>query len=419
MAEDQDMQRPDDQARPEPPEQRAAPAGQMGPSPEEAGGEALADALRWSFIFLVVLLLGAAAIYLVRSIFTVSPGKVCVKLRFGRPVEVRRGGGRPGKSYLMDAESGWHIQWPWEEVVTIPLKDEQTLVLMTEFAPMGVPMTMEDREALERAGKSPFDTTLSVKTDGYLVTGDLNIVHLRLRVRWRVAGDEGALAYAFRVQGARKGEEPGELLRKLVVRAAIRTVGSMSADEVMSEKKRELLDAIRRDVRDQLNRFEEENDFSAGVMLTGVEYISEPEMPTEVRPHYHAAQTAKDDRDRMLEDAAARKTQIVEQARRQEHTIIENARVYRDNLVATARADEDMMKKLLEDYHKPGIGRILVHWHYLRTVTEFLGKAKTVTIVHYPADARVEIRILLRPPVRARKAEPEEGEEQEEEEKER
>src|SRR5512139_377170 len=87
---------------------------------EDAGAQALADALRSSFNLIklvMVLLVGA---FLASGLFTVKPNQVAVKLRFGKPVGV-------GREQLLQPGLHWKLPYPIDEVVYIPVGETHTL----------------------------------------------------------------------------------------------------------------------------------------------------------------------------------------------------------------------------------------------------------------------------------------------------
>lgn len=72
-----------------------APAG--APPPEDASSQALAEAMRSSFVVVQIIMVGLVLVFIASGFFTVQPQEQAIKLRLGRPVD----GGRlyrPGSS---------------------------------------------------------------------------------------------------------------------------------------------------------------------------------------------------------------------------------------------------------------------------------------------------------------------------------
>src|SRR5271166_5933366 len=89
-------------------------------TPDDAGSQALAEALRSSFAIVKVAMLLMVVAFFSSGFFTVGPQEKAVILRFGRPVGERE------KALL---NSGWHWSYPYpiDEVVKIPIRNIQTV----------------------------------------------------------------------------------------------------------------------------------------------------------------------------------------------------------------------------------------------------------------------------------------------------
>ena len=409
MANHEHEDRPEEAAEPEPEGMPAEGGGEgAGGPPEDISTKALSDALRVSFRFLKFAMLFLIVLYLARGIFYIEAGQVRIKLRFGRPVQVNLGGGR-GRGYVMDSESGWHIRWPWEEVVTIPT-GEQTLELGDEFwygsleprTELEKQIRKELSDSSARPGQIQPGTGLNVRLDKYLVTGDVNIVHLKLRVRYRVRADEkGAMDFAFAhaswdpVRGEYVSSSQ-DLLERIVVASVIETAGSWSVMDVMKERKEDLLQGIQQRVDQALADFEQRNRESAGIVVTAIEYINEPVMPEDVRDAYYEAQEADSEKSRLIDEAKTEQDRILAQAKGAAREVIEEANAYSTRLVKVAEADAKALQKLRERYgESPQVARILRHWFYYRMVKDLLGQGGVTFVVHKPG----ELRILLSPPM--------------------
>jgi len=341
---------------------------------DEGGGKALADALKVSFRFLKLAMIVLVAIYLGRGIFTVDPDEVKVKVRFGRPVKV-------GGKYVMDSESGLHIRWPWEEVLSIPTH-EQVMNLDKEFWYYEDPLVEQ----------MPVFTSLNVKRDGYLLTGDINLVHMKLRVRYQARSDElGALDYLFRVA------EPEELLKRFVIEAAIKIIAREKVIDVVSEMKSQIKRSLTEEVRNMLMEFEEQNGFTAGVKLVSIDYAVDPTVPVAVREAFYEAQQAADEKSDMIRQAEEEMKMIPQQALEVRAKVLSEAEAYKRQLEVLARADANALERLLAAYESsPAIAAILRDRHYKRMVEKLLGEAQDTFVLRVPAEgSHSEIRILL------------------------
>jgi len=362
---EQQGERPPAEPEQETPQQAAA---------EDIGGKALADALKVSFRFLKFAMIVLVGIYLLSGIFYVKPHEVKVKLRFGRPVKV---GGR----YVMDSESGWHIRWPWEQVISIPVT-EQVIDLNREF------WFYEPR-----IGEPPPPMgSLNVKRDGYLLTGDINIVHMKLRVRYQARADEqGALDYLFHV------EDPEALLKRFVVKETIKMVGREQVDDVRAEKKQTVKNSIVAEVKKKLNEFEKQNGFTAGVRLVSIDYAVDPAVPLAVRDAFYEAQQASEEKSERIRQAREEEKRIEQHALEVKARVLNEAQGYKRRMEVLAKADATALSRLLTAYEaSPAMAAILRERHYQRMAEKLLGGAKDVFVLHGADEgSRREIRILL------------------------
>src|SRR5258708_3216109 len=94
---------------------RPAPVG-----PEDAGSQALSEALRSSFFIVKILMVVMVFCFLGAGLFQVGPQEKAVILRFGRPV------GEANQA-LLGAGLHWAYPYPIDEVVRIPITEIQTV----------------------------------------------------------------------------------------------------------------------------------------------------------------------------------------------------------------------------------------------------------------------------------------------------
>lgn len=153
----------------EPNQSGAAPS----EAPEEAGSQALAQALRSSFAIVKIIMIGLVAVFLFSGFFTVGPQEKAIILRFGKPVGVP-------EAELLNPGPHWAFPKPIDEVVRIPVGQVQAV-----SSTIGWYLTTP---AAEAAGtEPPPGESLDPVRDGYLITGDENIIHARATLRYRIA----------------------------------------------------------------------------------------------------------------------------------------------------------------------------------------------------------------------------------------
>jgi membrane protease subunit HflK len=143
-------------APPPPSAQQAAPA-------EDAGSQALSEALRSSFIIVQIIMVVLVLAFLGSGFFTVGQTEKAIILRMGRPVG-------EGEAALLNPGAHWAMPKPIDEIVRIPaslVQDAQSSV--------GWMLTVEE----QRQGAAPVDLGIGLDpaTISYVLTSDTNIIH--------------------------------------------------------------------------------------------------------------------------------------------------------------------------------------------------------------------------------------------------
>ena len=185
-------------------------------SPLDPAQRSLAEALRLSFGILRLVMIALVAAYAFSGLFSVGSNEAALRLRFGRYV------GPPGEQVL---EQGTYLAAPFpiEQVITIDTRP-QSLVLDREFWYDAAGRERGRTQAeIRRSRSGPLDPT----RDGSLLTGDVNIVHARWTVTYRVADPVAYLTNVGDPELARS------LVRCVVAQGIVHTVARQPADEVL------------------------------------------------------------------------------------------------------------------------------------------------------------------------------------------
>ena len=156
-------------SHPHPPAPPAPPEPSLS---EDAGSQALADALKSSFRIVQVLMVFLVLLFLCSGIFSVGPQERKVILRFGNPLGV-------GTNALLLPGLHWAFPPPIDEVRKIPFAQLQTLT-----STVGWYATTPEQAP----------TSLNPAMDGYTLVGDGNIVHARATLTFRV---DNPIRYEF------------------------------------------------------------------------------------------------------------------------------------------------------------------------------------------------------------------------------
>jgi len=179
--------------------------------------------LRWVLMLLVV-------VYLASNVRVVGPNENGLVLRFGRPT------GQIHPPGLLVA-----MPFPIDRVIKVPTRTVQEIQLDDWAAPA---MPAPAQEAADAAGGAPapeappIKETLHPVDDGYLLTGDVNLVHASFSVRYTISDPR---AYALNAKDTehllREGPRavnPQPLFRAILRDAATEAVQSIGVDDALT-----------------------------------------------------------------------------------------------------------------------------------------------------------------------------------------
>lgn len=236
----------------------------------DPAAQSLADALRVSFLILKIVMVLLVVAYLFTGYFTVDQQHAAVKMRFGKLV------GEPGERVL---GSGPHfgLPVPFEShiiVRTAPQVLELTEAFWYELSEDEQKMTIEDLAESGRTGP------LNPVRDGYLITGDANIVHGRFRVTFQVE-EKNVELY---VQNVGTEEMQHKLVKSAVSQAIIAEAAKVQADDFIAGRSR--LEGAENAAQNVLDALE------TGLTINNIEVVA-PSMPIAVRQAYNAVNSAE------------------------------------------------------------------------------------------------------------------------------
>lgn len=343
----------------------------------EAGAKALSDALKGSFKVLKVAMIALAVFYIGKGVFYVQPQEVRFKLRFGRVVSSW------GQWALKSGTV--HIQWPWEEVETVST-EEKALPVEERFWTRYPQGTTRERK-----------TSLRVQEDGFLITGDANIVHMQLRARYRVRSDsQGAFSYLFGVR------EPTEVLRRQLLASAVKVVGSMDVMEVL--KRQSLFERIEAELEARVAAFERQAGVPLGIEVVAVEATEadgtkNPTEPWAVREAFTEAQNASSLRQQLMDEGRLEAISLEEDAKARSQETLATAAGHKERLLQTAQADAEAMAKLLPIYQRSAQeAEILRETFFERTLDATIGAARSVFVLYENSDREQRFLLSAEPP---------------------
>ncbi len=215
---------------------------------------------------------------------------------------------------------------------------------------------------IERVEKVNVDSVRSSRTKALMLTRDENIVDVDIAVQYRVRDAED---YLFNVR------EPDETLRDAMISAVREVVGKNDMEFVLGEGRRAIADLTEELVQDLLDLYE------TGLVVISAN-LQDAQPPEPVQPAFEDAIKAREDQERVINEARAYANDVLPRARGAGARIEEQAQGYRDALIARAEGESDRFVALLTQYQRaPGVTRERL---YIETLQMVMGNSQRVLV---------------------------------------
>jgi len=167
-----------------------------------------------------------------------------------------------------------------------------------------------------------------------MLTGDENIVSVTMTVEYRAAD---AAKFALNVQ------QPETSLANAAESALRHVIGSATLQQALTVGR----DQIQVSVRDRLQSYL--NTYDVGIELAQLN-INDTSPPQQVQAAFDDVITAREDQQRLINEALSYSNQILPQAQGQARRQLEEAQAYREQVVANATGEADRFSNILSAY---------------------------------------------------------------------
>ncbi len=377
-------------------EKLSSPIPAAAPAASDAGLEALMRTVGRFFQALRLLIVVVLAVSLFGGAFYVKVDQQAMLFRFGKLVI------KDGQEILRSGDWYWAWPYPVDEVRKIPAQRSVTLTTR-QFAPKLDPNRLENKES---APPPPEDQPLRPGQDGYLLTGDANIMHTVWTLTYRVRDARRYyLAFADNpatATGPGGGPVAKEgvdfLIQCLLEDAAVAEVGAWPVEDVFRPGAAKGGEAGARGV--SLNNAVKERVIRALETLdVGIEVqqvsLVEVQPPASVQATFRNVLNAATDRQTEIDKARAYENKVITEAEGRKTKVLSDARAYQTRTVAGIRAAADYFETVLSEYEK-NPDTMLVSLH-ADAVREALGRAEARYVTHVRDGGEQEVRLLLGP----------------------
>ncbi|HIE39999.1 MAG TPA: FtsH protease activity modulator HflK [Thiomicrorhabdus sp.] len=285
-------------------------------------------------------------VWLLSGIYIVDPAERGVVTQFGSFVEETTAGPH------------WHIPYPIESVRIVNVDQIRTA---------------------EIGYRSDTNRTGNVPTESLMLTKDENIVDLKVAVQYQV---HSANQYLFETS------DPDLTLRAVVESTLREVVGQSTMDFVLTEGRDEVVSRVKDLTQERLD------GYKTGLIVTSVN-LQDAQPPEQVQPAFADVVKAREDRERLINEAEAYSNDILPRSRGKAARELEEASAYHDRVIAQAVGESSRFVSIVKEYQAaPEVTRNRLYIDAMATVLSntskvFIGSDSSNNLLYLPLDKMV------------------------------
>ncbi|SKA85427.1 membrane protease subunit HflK [Paucidesulfovibrio gracilis DSM 16080] len=257
-----------------------------------------------------LLIVAVVVLWLLTGIFIVGPAERGVVKRFG---EFNRETG-PGLHY--------HVPYPIESVITLNVDQVRRIEI-------GFRSASQDRNFQQ-------GQTRSVEDESLMLTGDENIVDVQFSIQYQVAD---AMSYLFNVDG------PDATVKSAAEAAMREVIGKNRIDAALTTDKQRIMNQTQELMQHILDMYQ------TGILLVNLQ-MQNVHPPNEVIDAFKDVVSAREDRDRLRNEAEAYRRDILPRAKGRAEAMIREAEAFKAMQVLGAEGDASRFKAVADEYKK-------------------------------------------------------------------
>jgi len=280
----------------------------------------------WIIIGIVI------AIYLATGIYTIGPSEVGLVKRFGRYVAT------------VDPGLHYHLPSPIESVVSVNVLEVR-----------------KEEIGFRTVSPPPNPRYQTVETEALMLTGDGNITHVEIVVQYRVKEPE---LFAFNLI------EPRTIVKQAAEAVLREQVATRTLDGTLTEER----DVIGADTLTALQALLD--TYGAGIVIDNVQ-LQDVKPPAEVVSAFDDVNNARQDKEKLINQADEYALDILPRARGQAQEIGNQAEAYKQTRIKGAEGDVARFVEVLAKYE---LGEEVTRTRlYIEAMEEILpGMEKTI-----------------------------------------
>ena len=298
-------------------------------TPDDAGSQAMAEALRSSFAIVKFVLAALVVLFFVSGIFQVGPQEQAIILRFGKPVGT-------GQQALLGPGLHWAFPYPIDEVVKIPIRQIQSVESTTGWF-------AETPEQKLTGNLPPPEPSLRPGVDGYAITADRNIIHTTATVYYQV---DDPIRAVFDFSGGADSPLGMDGVSNAVLRilnnALLYTAAHFNVDPALYSDYAGFQD----DVKQRVIQLADQEQLGISIKQLNVDNIP----PRQLQQIFAQVTEARENLHQMLDQAHSYENQVTNNADAQASAIINEAQSASVRYVQSIKADAKAFSDLLPNY---------------------------------------------------------------------
>ena len=246
----------------------------------------------------------AIVVWLLLGLYSVGPDEVGVVQRFG---EYNR---------LVGSGLNYHFPYPIETVKTPKVTEVKRIEI-----------------GFRTIGKNQYRT---IEQESLMLTGDENIVDAELIVQYKI---KDPIDYLFNFIGP-------ELTLREASEASLRTVvGRHNIDQALTSGKLMIQEETKELLQITLDKYE------TGVIVVAVQ-LQDVSPPKQVIDAFKDVASAKEDKNRMINEAEGYRNDVIPRARGEAQAMIRKAEGFRESRIKRAEGDVAKFKAIVKEYNK-------------------------------------------------------------------
>ncbi|MGB1361161.1 MAG: FtsH protease activity modulator HflK, partial [Alphaproteobacteria bacterium] len=278
-------------------------------------------------------------LWLATGFYRVNPGQEGVEIVFGKLNDVTQ----PGLQY----------NYPYPIGKTVVPDVQKVRRVDIGYRPM---------EARWNSDKIDTNNITDVEAESLILTSDENIVDTDFTVFWRI---KDTVKFLFNIR------DPEQTIKIAAESAMREVVGQTTFDNAVTVGRQDIETRTKRLLQETLD------SYGAGIDVEQVE-LQKSDPPGEVIDAFNDVQRARQDRDRLRNEAEAYANTVVPEARGKAEQVVRDAEGFKEKSIQESKGEAERFLKVYGEYRKsPTVVKKRI---YLDTLAEIYGSTNKVIL---------------------------------------